>query len=169
MVRDSQLKSAIRRRNTLLADETYGPKLARLNKRDASRIDDLIFQNRGADARAELLRLDRERRAQVRARPSRARRVLTIGAARERLYRRLEAHFGQRVVATKYGFENKFASLTVSRRIDRMTETQVYDALKLTDAQLDSAVKQNPPPPRWAQEDNSEYNVLWYHAGGLAA
>jgi hypothetical protein len=57
------LNNARRRLNRILKDEDYGPKLVRLNRRDQRHILELISDNRGAQARREILRLDAERRA----------------------------------------------------------------------------------------------------------
>ena len=54
--------NASRRLNRILRDEDYGPKLVRLNRADQRHILDLIDDNRGAQARREILRLDAERR-----------------------------------------------------------------------------------------------------------
>lgn len=54
--------NASRRLNRILRDEDYGPKLVRLNRADQRHILDLIDENRGAQARREILRLDEERR-----------------------------------------------------------------------------------------------------------
>ena len=53
--------NASRRLNRILRDEDYGPKLVRLSRTDQRQILDLIDANRGAQARREILRLDRER------------------------------------------------------------------------------------------------------------
>jgi hypothetical protein len=70
---DPKLPSAKRRLATLLRDEEYGPKLARLNRKDERIVLDLIYENRGREARTELDRLDAGRR-QVRTSKSRAKR-----------------------------------------------------------------------------------------------
>jgi hypothetical protein len=46
----------------LLRDEEYGPKLARLGRADERRILDLVYDNRGREARRELNILDAKRR-----------------------------------------------------------------------------------------------------------
>lgn len=53
--------NASRRLNRILRDEDYGAKLVRLSRTDQRRILDLIDDNRGAQARREILRLDTER------------------------------------------------------------------------------------------------------------
>lgn len=59
---DPNLPAASRRLAALLRDEEYGPKLVRLNKTDERIVLDLIYENRGREARKELLRLDENRR-----------------------------------------------------------------------------------------------------------
>lgn len=51
-----------RRVAALLADEDYGPKLARLNRYQTGEVLELVRQNRGAEARREILRYDEQRR-----------------------------------------------------------------------------------------------------------
>lgn len=59
--------NAERRLTALLANEEYGPKLARLRGDDERRVLSLIEQNRGKEARAEINRLDEARREKRRA------------------------------------------------------------------------------------------------------
>ena len=54
--------NASRRLNRILRDEDYGAKLVRLSRADQRQILELIDNNRGAQARREILRLDTERR-----------------------------------------------------------------------------------------------------------
>lgn len=54
--------AAERRLRTLLANEDYGPKLARLNRAEESRVLELISENRGKEARAAIDKADRNRR-----------------------------------------------------------------------------------------------------------
>lgn len=54
--------NASRRLTRILRDEDYGPKLVRLSRADQRHILNLIDNNRGAQARREILRLDAERR-----------------------------------------------------------------------------------------------------------
>lgn len=60
---DPNLSAAQKRLNALLRDEEYGPKLVRLNRTDERVILDMIYENRGREARKELNRLDENRRA----------------------------------------------------------------------------------------------------------
>lgn len=59
---------AAKRLERILANEEYGPKLARMNRRDEAYILDLIERNQGKKARAEIIRLDEARREQRRTR-----------------------------------------------------------------------------------------------------
>lgn len=59
---------AAKRLARILANEDYGPKLARMNRRDEAYILDLIERNQGKKARSEILRLDESRRVQRRER-----------------------------------------------------------------------------------------------------
>ena len=60
--------NALKRLERILADEEYGPKLARLNRKDETYVLDLIDRNKGLEARKEIVRLDEQRRAQQRTR-----------------------------------------------------------------------------------------------------
>lgn len=59
---DPQLPAAKRRLRELLRDVEYGPKLARLKRSDEREILDLIYANRGREARQRLNELDAARR-----------------------------------------------------------------------------------------------------------
>ncbi len=50
-----------RRLATILADEDYGPRLARLGRADETRVLKLISDNKGREARKEILELDAKR------------------------------------------------------------------------------------------------------------
>lgn len=54
-----------RRLRALLLDEDYGPKLARLNVADTTRVLRLVEANRGAEARKMIVELDERRRSDV--------------------------------------------------------------------------------------------------------
>lgn len=79
---------AKRRLNTILSDENYGPKLARMNRRDERRVLDLIEANRGREARQAIDQLDAHRRKR-RTVIARARRYASRGAS-ERVQERPE-------------------------------------------------------------------------------
>jgi hypothetical protein len=59
---DPKLPSAKRRLNALLRDEEYGPKLARLKRSDERVVLDLVYENRGREARQAIDDLDSGRR-----------------------------------------------------------------------------------------------------------
>lgn len=57
-----EVRNALRRRQRLLDNEVYGPKLVRLKVGERRVIDDLILQNRMREVRQLILDLDRARR-----------------------------------------------------------------------------------------------------------
>lgn len=59
---DPKLPAAKRRLATLLRDEELGPKLVRLSRGDERRVLDLVYENRGREARATINDLDAARR-----------------------------------------------------------------------------------------------------------
>lgn len=59
---DPKLPAAKRRLSLLLRDEEYGPKLVRLDRAGERRVLDLIYENRGREARTVLTDLDSQRR-----------------------------------------------------------------------------------------------------------
>ena len=59
---DPRLPAAKRRLAALLRDEEYGPRLVRLNRTDERTVLDLIYENRGREARAKIIELDAGRR-----------------------------------------------------------------------------------------------------------
>jgi hypothetical protein len=65
---DPKLPAAKRRLNALLRDDEYGPLLARLNRADERRVLDLIYDNKGREARKLLVNLDTARRRHRRLR-----------------------------------------------------------------------------------------------------
>lgn len=59
---DPKLPAAKRRLRTFMSDPERGAQLARLNRADEREILDLIYENRGAEARRRLEELDARRR-----------------------------------------------------------------------------------------------------------
>jgi hypothetical protein len=59
---DPKLPAAKRRLSAILRDEEYGPKLVRLNRADERRVLDLVYENRGREARQAIDDLDAARR-----------------------------------------------------------------------------------------------------------
>jgi hypothetical protein len=81
--------------------------------------------------------------------------------AREQLYRKLY---------DQYWLMDQWDSPATSRRIDRMTDAQVYAALGLSEDDLDTAVREVPEHSvHWASMEDPDANVLWYHSEGKVA
>jgi len=59
-------RNELRRLQSVLDSEEYGPKLVRLNKSDQRTILDLISDNKGKEARARIVELDEQRRSKRR-------------------------------------------------------------------------------------------------------
>lgn len=81
---------------------------------------------------------------------------LSPAAARELLFRKMR---------DMYWLQEKWDAPATSRRIDRMTDQQVFAALGLNEDQHESAVRETPSKSRWASKDDPTHNVLWYHGG----
>lgn len=96
---DPKLPMAKRRLARLLADEEYGPKLVRLNRHDERRVLDLIYENRGAEARKAIEELDTGRRKRR-----------TLGE-KARAYARLSPRNRSREWTSVRDFEAQFWSL----------------------------------------------------------
>lgn len=78
----------------------------------------------------------------------------TPAVARERLMEKLQ---------DMYWLQKKWDAATMSKRINRMTDEQVYAALDLTENQVETVVRQTTPAPQWAAPDDPTSNILWYH------
>ena len=75
--------------------------------------------------------------------------------AREQLMQKYES---------MYFLQRKYDAASTSRRIDRMTDAQVYAALDMTENDLETAVRTKPTDEqRWAAPDDPTSNILWYH------
>ena len=83
---DPKLPAAKRRLRTFMAEPERGAQLARLNRRDEREILDLIYENRGAEARARLDQLDTRRRS-TRSLKDRVRRYLRLPEAQRKAER----------------------------------------------------------------------------------
>lgn len=138
---DRNLENAKRRLNRILADEDYGPKLARLSVADQRIVLEHIEANRGAQARDAITRLDAERRRGLQ------RRVVS-GDLRERLRARImtlpRAH-PQRV----------------RERVAEMTDNELRIGLTVTLDELRRLARQ--PPRRYHGDPQKEVNPFWYH------
>lgn len=126
--------NAVKRLERILNDEDYGPKLARLNRKDETYVLDLIDRNKGREARKEILRLDTERRER--------RRGSTIEQLRAKAYTRLRAML-------------KGKPATQKRGVSLMNKDQLNFALTATDPQLRAKAAEYP-------DIEVEMNVFWY-------
>ena len=133
--------AAVRRLERILNDEEYGPKLARLNRKDETYILDLIDKNKGREARKEIFRLDKQRRARQRARTAKTK-LPTIEALRAKAYTRL-----RRMLNGK--------PKTQQRGVSLMTKDQLNFALTATGDELRRKAAEYP-------DIEIEMNVFWY-------
>lgn len=130
--------AAVRRLERILADEDYGPKLARMNRKNEAYILDLIDKNKGREARKEILRLDTERLAARRTRTK----PTSIETLRKKAYTRL-----RQMLKGKPATQQKGVSL--------MNRDQLNFALTATDPQLRAKAAEYP-------DIEVEMNVFWY-------
>ena len=133
--------AAVRRLERILNDEEYGPKLARLNRKDETYILDLIDKNKGREARKEIFRLDKQRRARQRARTAKTK-LPTIEELRAKAYTRL-----RRMLNGK--------PKTQQRGVSLMTKDQLNFALTATGDELRRKAAEYP-------DIEIEMNVFWY-------
>lgn len=136
--------NAVKRLERILNDEDYGPKLARLNRKDETYVLDLIDRNKGREARKEILRLDTERRER--------RRGSNIDQLRAKAYTRLRAML-------------KGKPATQKRGVSLMNKDQLNYATSASDSQIrDRAKAQNrdQDPTAYPDDLEIEYNVFWY-------
>lgn len=134
-------RNALRRLQRLLDDEVYGPALARLRGQDERRVLEAISENRGNDARREILAADQRRRAQVR---DRRRRNLLDRAARNTLEQH-RAHY--------------IADISIVRRhLQDATDAELRFAATATRAQLIERARQAP-----RVLEARDINPFWYH------
>lgn len=131
--------NAVKRLERILNDEDYGPKLARLNRKDEAYILDLIDRNKGREARKEILRLDIARRE---SRRTRTVKLPTIDELRAKAYARLRA-----MIKGKPATQQKGVSL--------MNTDQLNIALTADADTLRAKAAEYP-------DIDIEYNVFWY-------
>jgi hypothetical protein len=131
--------NAVKRLERILGDEDYGPKLARLNRKDESYILDLIDRNKGREARKEILRLDTERRERKRGSTTR---LPTIEKLRAKAYTRLRAML-------------KGKPATQQKGVSLMNKDQLNFALNATGDELRAKAAEYP-------DIDIEFNVFWY-------
>jgi hypothetical protein len=133
-------RNALRRLNTLLADETYGPALARLRGEDERRVLRAVSENRGDDARRDILAADQRRRDQVR------------DQRRQQLLRRAATNVTDQ--HARYGARYN----DVVRHLQHATDAELRFAVTATREQLVQRARQ---PPK-IQHPKDE-NPFWYH------
>lgn len=150
--------SAERRLLRILNNEDYGPKLARLRGEDERYILRLIDQNKGKEARREILRLDEERRARERARRQERkrktiRREPTTGRTRKERERRAIAN----ILAQFQGLAHR---KRVAQNVSYMTDEELDFAADATAQSLRSRAVQRPDRRNSKGDD---LNPFWYH------
>jgi hypothetical protein len=135
--------NAVKRLERILSDEDYGPKLARLNRKDEAYILDLIDKNKGREARKEILRLDVQRLERRRGSTTpRAAKLPTIEQLRAKAYTRL-----RQMLNGKPKTQQKGVSL--------MNTDQLNIALN---ADADTLRRKSAEYP----DIDIEFNVFWY-------
>lgn len=87
MAINANMRNARRRLKTILDDEEYGPKLARMNKADEAEALRLIWEGRGKEARDFIRKADEQRRTSRRIR-DRVKRFLRLESAERSQQRR---------------------------------------------------------------------------------
>jgi hypothetical protein len=125
---------------TLLADEEYGPKLARLRGADERRVLDLVEQGRGRDARAAIDAADQRRLERLRE------------ARHATLYRRAVDN----VTAQHQPWGATRGA--VERHLGDATDAELRFAAGASRDQLVARARQ---PPR--SLDRRDINPFWYH------
>jgi hypothetical protein len=133
-------RNALRRLRSLLNDEEYGPKLARLRGTDERRVLDLVSEGRGREARAAIN--DADQRRLERERESR-RRTLYRRAV-DNVYRQHAPHG-----ATRGGVE---------KWLSQADQAELRFAAGATRDQLVQRARQ-PPKTLGVRE----VNAFWYH------
>lgn len=130
----------------LLADEDYGPALARLNGTDTATVLRLVQENRGSEARLEILRLDARRRN---------------AATRERSRRRATGVV-EHVIAELSAAGLEYSVQTVQFGVKLMTRSETVETLGMDAADLQSAASDS-SNVRWYEAVETDWNVWFYH------
>lgn len=142
--------AAVRRLERILNDEDYGPRLARMNRKNEAYILDLIDRNKGREARSEILRLDKERLAANRARKTKAK-LPTIEELRRDARRKLHDQWKSR---------ERYNATNTRMRVNLMNEDDLQFAIDGSTSDLESRASE----PSIAYPDlDIELNVFWYH------
>lgn len=133
-----------RRLATLLGDEDYGPKLARLRGADEQRALQLIHDNRGKEARAHILAADERRRE-------------TVRASRRRLLER-RAVDNQMDVHRQGGLHPVRSTLESGARM--LSDADLRFAA--TASRVELVARARRPPDRFTPR-GEDWNPFWYH------
>ena len=77
--------------------------------------------------------------------------------AREMLYTKLQ---------DMYWLQKKWDAAAMSKRINKMTDAQVYAALEMSEDDIETTARKKPSDaPEWAPPDDPNANLLWYYGG----
>lgn len=136
-----------RRVRTLLLDEDYGPALARLNRADTAHVLSLVHQNRGVEARREIIRLDHERRQRE-----------TLA----RIRRRTDHVVGHVVAALVADGVYRYSVQTITFGVTLMTRGQQNLTLDMDGPEI-RAHAGNPGNIQYVEPLGIEHNPWWYH------
>lgn len=142
--------NAMRRLERILGDEDYGPKLARLNRKNEAYILDLIDKNKGREARKEILRLDKERLESRRA--TRAAKLDPIERLRKKAYARLRAMLKGKPATQQKGVAS------MNRKQLNFAVNAPADAIR----HKARAQSRDSDPTAYPDDLEMEYNVFWY-------
>lgn len=118
-----------------------------------------------ADARARRQRILRAKRRQIELRKKRENLI-----AEKKIAARPSPAVAREQLAAKFQdmfwLQKKWDAAATNKRINRMTDDQVYAALDLSENEIDTAVRANPREhSEWASPDDPNSNILWYHGG----
>lgn len=137
-----------RRLRALLLDEDYGPKLARLNVADTTRVLRLVEANRGVEARKLIITLDEERRGDV------------TSKRRERARARTVAYIISELL--RVGTNDPVNSSTVALGVAIMTAGQRAESEAMDGEELKSSAGSR-TNVQWASPYGKFWNPWWYH------
>ncbi len=151
--------NAMRRLERILSDEDYGPKLARLNRKDEAHVLDLIDRNQGRKARAEILRLDEERRTKrrTRAMPKATYQTPDLDTLRAAAFRRMRQQVRGKYSTQRKGVDN------MNRPILEFTSTASGDQIKERASMNPSEFWRTYGPEEIAPDIDYEFNPFWYN------
>lgn len=137
-----------RRLRALLLDEDFGPKLARLNVAETTRVLQLVEANQGAQARRLITELDARRR----------------GDATYKRRERARAHTVAYIIAEliRVGTDHPVNSSTVALGVAIMTAGQrsASEAMDGEDLRVNAGTATH---IQWASDYGKHWNPWWYH------